>query len=193
MASLLSGTLLRTDRTSEGSVFLLETALRQGWPVGLGRWDITKHWIWTDGLVSAARVDDADDGDYNCRCHRGQMRCVAREGGVEARRGTHRSGRKQQQAVWECGAATEDACRSQRPTRRVSGRRPGAVECCPAALVRIRHERQHAGTTHDARLGGSGTRVWLACMIGRGRGRAVTFVRTGVACCACSVGGCSSS
>jgi hypothetical protein len=79
-SSPLSGTLLSTDGASEGSVFLLESAFKQGWPVGLGRWDITKHWIWTDGLVSAARVDDAGDGDYNCRCHRGQMRCVARQG-----------------------------------------------------------------------------------------------------------------
>jgi hypothetical protein len=124
-SSLLSGTLLSTDRTSEGSVFLLETALKQGWLAGLGRWDITQHWIWTDGLVSAARVDDAGDGDYNCRCHRGECDVSRGKGGVEAQRGTHRSGRKQQQeqqqqAVWECGAATEAACRSQRPTRRVS-------------------------------------------------------------------------
>lgn len=43
----------------EGSVVLLESACMQGWPVGRRRWDITQHWIWTNGPVSAARVGDA--------------------------------------------------------------------------------------------------------------------------------------
>ena len=80
-----------------------------------------------------------------------------------------RCGRSQQRArryAPICGAATGDPCRSQTPSKwcSVGGGKlhgggyleatgkttwTGAVECGPAALVRIRHKRQHAGT--DAR------------------------------------------
>lgn len=61
-----------------------------------------------------------------------------------------------------CGAATNDPCRSQTPSKWCSGGGgglpeaswTGAVECGPAALVRIRHKRQHAGTAQGLGYGG---------------------------------------
>jgi hypothetical protein len=111
-----------------------------------------------------------------------------------------------------CGAATGgDPCRSQTPSKWCSGGGggllsdleatwTGATKCGPAALVRIRHQthkRQYAGTCTVEARPLSGTRLWRLALIGRERGRAVTFARTGVACLRCCCvqawdsGGCS--
>lgn len=107
---------------SEGSVFLLETERKQGWPVGLGRWDITKHWIWAYGLVSAARVGDAGDNSITISGSVAVARIVvataattnatsrcgvaqACEGAVASSSSSRRYGKR--------------ACRSQTPTEQV--------------------------------------------------------------------------
>lgn len=43
-------------------------------------------------------------------------------------------------------------------------------------------DQTQAAARRDRDARPSGTRLWVLGVIGRGRGRAVTFVRTGVAC-----------
>jgi hypothetical protein len=110
-------------------VSLLETEAKQGWLVGPVRWNISKHWIWIDGLVSAARVDDAGYNNHNYRHegrrHRGE--CDVSRRYRWWRRGKTGACKRSQTAAMEGGggggsrrygkrgAATGDACRSQRP------------------------------------------------------------------------------
>lgn len=98
------GTLQGTGHPASVRFSFWKLALKQGWLVGLGRWDITKHWIWTDGLASAARVDDAGYRVLSRRRRRAlpprrnAMGRNGRHGGVaRAGRAMGRGGRKQQQ------------------------------------------------------------------------------------------------
>jgi hypothetical protein len=152
------GTLQRTGRLARVRFSFWKLALRQGWPVGVGRWDITKHWIWTHGLVSAARVDDAG---YRMSRRRRQIlpprsNAIYHGGKVVALGKTRSAGWKRSQAAIAAAGAggmrnavlprTTHVDRRRRVSGASCGGGTGAVECCPAALVRIRHRRQHAGT-----------------------------------------------
>lgn len=124
---------------SEGSVFLLETERKQGWPVELGRWDITKHWIWPYGLVSAARVGDAGDDSIiisdSVEAAREPVATAARKRLVavasswrQTRHARKRSQAAAAQAVWQTRCCYGRTCRSRGQASR-TGLWPGAVEC----------------------------------------------------------------
>jgi hypothetical protein len=97
-----------------------------------------------------------------------------------------------------CGAATgSDPCRSQTPSKWCSGGGGGLPGGYLDRSSRVRSRSAGADQTSDTPAAArrdrctvearplSGTRLWRLTMIGRERGRAVTFARTGVACLRC--------
>lgn len=97
-----------------------------------------------------------------------------------------------------CGAATgSDPCRSQTPSKWCSGGGGGLPGGYLDRSSRVRSRSAGADQTSDTPAAArrdrctlearplSGTRLWRLAMIGRERGRAVTFARTGVACLRC--------
>jgi hypothetical protein len=163
---------------SEGSVFLLETCVQAG--VACRR-RLLGHDQTLDmdiracvgGLAWVMPATECPGGGENIATARRNTIChICRrwrpveqdEQRVDAVASSNGGGSSSRRYAPICGAATGDPCRSQTPSKWCSGGGgglpeatwTGATECGPAALVRIRHKRQHAGTAQG--LGYEGRR-----------------------------------